>query len=234
MTYPVHGVPPPNLRQPLRVELFFLTHAETGEPLVHGRALGVALAGAVLIDELLRPDRRTRLVGDLVVVSAAGISGDPVADWATRTLDGRRVSALEASRPTQLPAALSALAANAYQRTAAGLVAGDLVQEMTRRRALSGRRRYPPTDPAVIARVRGRLCSVLTGHTAPDPQTCTLGGLILALNLTAELYLDGTGLDLRALLSWMIGRVGTEHPAVQQVITATDHLIAEAAVAVYR
>ncbi len=234
MTYPVYGAPPPNLRQPLRAELFFLTHAETGEPLVHGAALGVALAGAILVGELLRPEPRIRLVGDLVVITAADISGDPVADWATRTLDGRRVSALEASRPTQLQAALRALAGNAYQRTAAGLVAGDLVQEVTRRRALGGRRRYPPTDAAVIARVRGRLCSVLTGHTAPDPQTCTLGGLILALNLTAELYLDGTGLDLRALLAWMAGRVGTEHPAVHQVITATDHLIAETAVAVYR
>ncbi|MDG6100504.1 GPP34 family phosphoprotein [Dactylosporangium aurantiacum] len=234
MTYPAYGAPPPNLRQPSRVELFFLTHAETGEPLVHGGALGVALAGAVLVDELLRPEPRIRLVGELVVVTTSSFSGDPVADWAVRTLDGRRMSALETSRPTQLRAALRALAVDAYQRTAAGLVAGDLVQEVTRRRALGGRRRYPPSDAAVIARVRGRLCSVLTGHTAPDPQTCTLGGLMLALNLTAELYLDGTGLDLRALLSWMVGRVGAEHPAVQQVITATDHLIAETAVAVYR
>src|SRR4051794_9571357 len=119
MTNPVYGAPPhlrphlpayppASLRQPLRVELFFLTHAETGEPLAHGGPLGAALAGAVLIDELLRPDARIRLVGDLIVVSGGSVSGDPVADWAVRTLDGRRVSALEPSRPVRLADAVRA------------------------------------------------------------------------------------------------------------------------------
>ena len=129
--------------------------------------------------------------------------------------------------------AIRTLGVYAYERTTAGLYAGDLVQEVTRRRLSGGRRRYPPTDPGVIARVRGRLCSVLSGHTYPDPQTDALGGLVLALNLTSELYLDGSGLDVRVLLGTMAARVGEDNPAVQQLLAATDDLIAEAAVAVY-
>ena len=77
------------------------------------------------------------------------------------------------------------------------------------------------------------MCSVLTGHTPPDPQTAALAGLILALDLASELYLDGSGLNVRALLKALVDWAGRGRPEVQQLIAATDDLIAEAAVAVY-
>ncbi len=234
-TYPIGEAPPPNLRQPLRVELFFLTHSETGEPLTHASAHAVALAGAALIDDLLRPVERIRIVGPQVVVVNADVSGDPVADWVVRTLGGHRGTSARdrPQRSYSIRDAVRAIAVHAYDRTAAGMYAGDLVREVTRRRLSGGRRRYPPTDPGVIARVRGRLCSVLTGHTAPDPQTDALAGLILALDLTSELYLDGSGLNVRGLLKAMADRVGDGRTDVRQVMAATDDLIAESAVAVY-
>jgi hypothetical protein len=235
MTYPIGEAPAPNLRQPLRVELFFLTHAETGEPLTHPNAHAVALAGAALIDDLLRPVERLRIVGPQVVVVNADVSGDPVADWVVRTLGGHRGASVldRPQRSYSVRDAVRAIAVHAYDRTAAGMYAGDLVQELKRRRLSGGRRRYPPTDTGVIARVRGRLCSVLTGHTPPDPQTAALAGLVLALDLTSELYLDGSGLDVRSLLKALVDWAGRGMPEIQQLIGATDDLIAEAAVAVY-
>ena len=74
------------------MELFFLTHSETGEPLAHPGALAVALAGAVIIDDLLRPVERIRIVGPQVIVVNPDVSGDPVADWAIRALGGHRTA----------------------------------------------------------------------------------------------------------------------------------------------
>jgi hypothetical protein len=234
MTYPIGGAPAPNVRQPLRVELFFLTHSETGEPLAHTAALAVALAGAVLIDDLLRPVERIRLIGDHAIVVNPGLSGDPVADWAIRELAGTRPGAgLERQRSMGVRAAIRTLAVHAYERTAAGLYAGGLVHDVTTRRLSRARRRYPPTDPADIARVRGRLCSVLTGHTHPDPHTAALAGLIQALGLVSELYLDGSRLDVRGLLGRLTALVEAGNPAAHQVLAVTDDLIAETAVAVY-
>jgi hypothetical protein len=249
-SYPIREAPPPNLRQPLRVELFFLTHSEAGEPLAHAGTLAVALAAAILIDQLLRPLwrpshtqqpqqpqqleplERLRVVGPQVIVINPDVSGDPVADWAITALGGGRVrSVSERQRSLTVRDAIRALAVHAYQRTTAGLYAGDLACEVIKRGLGRGRRLYPPTDPANIARVRGRLCSVLTGNTPPDPQTDALGGLIHALNLTEPLYLDRP--DLRDLLRHLCARVEEFQPVVHQILTATEDLIAETAVPVY-
>lgn len=243
-SYPIGEAPPPNLRQPLRVELFFLTHSETGEPLAHVGTLAVSLAAAILIDQLLRPIwrpshaqqieplERLRVVGPQVIVINPDVSGDPVADWAITALGGDRIrSVSERHWSLTVRDAIRALAVHAYQRTTAGLYAGDLAREVIKRGLGRGRRLYPPTDPANIARVRGRLGSVLTGNTQPDPQTDALGGLIQALNLTEPLYLDRP--DLRDLLRHLCARVEEFQPAVHQILTATEDLIAETAVPVY-
>ncbi|MGI5180558.1 GOLPH3/VPS74 family protein [Dactylosporangium sp. CA-152071] len=246
-SYPIGEAPPPNLRQPLRVELFFLTHSEAGEPLAHVGTLAVALAGAVIIDQLLRPlwrpgyDQqsqqlqpleRLRVVGPQIIVINPDVSGDPVSDWAITALGGGRVRSMsDRQRSLTVRDAIRALAVHAYERTTAGLYAGDLAREVIKRGLGRGRRLYPPTDPANIARVRGRLGSVLTGNTPPDPQTDALGGLIHALNLTEPLYLDRP--DLRDLLRHMCARVEEFHPVVHQILTATEDLIAETAVPVY-
>ncbi|MER7273485.1 GPP34 family phosphoprotein [Dactylosporangium sp. NPDC000244] len=235
MTYPIGEKPPPSLRQPLRVELFFLAHSETGERLASLAAAGVALAGAVLIDELLRPVERIRVVERRVFVTSLSVSGDPVADWAVGLLAGpvTRSAFAPPRQPLPVRDAIRALAADAYERTAAGMYAGNLIVQSSHRRIMRGRRRYPPTDPNVLPRIRGRLNSTLIGSTRPDPQTDALGGLILALDLVSELYLDGSGRDVRGLLGHMVDRIGTEGPTTRLVLDETDHLIGEAAVPVY-
>ncbi|MGI5238772.1 GOLPH3/VPS74 family protein [Dactylosporangium sp. CA-139066] len=235
MVFPYGARPLPNLRQPLRVETFFVAHSETGERLASSAALGVALGGAALIDELLRPVERIRIVDRHVLVVDHSVSGDPVADWLIGVLGGPPVRTLLAPspRPSTLRDAIHTLARDAYERTAAAMYAGNLVVQPGRRRLVPGRRRYPPSDPHVIPRIRGRLISALTGSANPDPQTDSLGGLVLALDLVSELYLDGSGHDVPALLRHMVERVSVEHPAIRQILADTHSLIGEAAVRVY-
>ncbi|MFG2042116.1 GPP34 family phosphoprotein [Dactylosporangium sp. NPDC048998] len=236
MTNPIGERPAPPLRQPLRVELFFLTHSETGERLASPAAVGVALAGAVLLDELLRPVTRVHVADRRMIVTNPGLSGDPVADWAVSLLaSSSGMSALTSQRRwMDVRDIIRALAADAYERTAAGMYAGGLIVQASRRRIARGRRRYPPTDPNVIPRIRGRVNSTLSGHTVPDVQTDALGGLIRALDLVCELYLDGALFDVPAALRRMVERVGADQPAAGHVLAETYSLIGEAAVAVYR
>ncbi len=230
------GDPPSVVRQPLRVELYFLAHNDAGEPLAHQRALSVALAGAVLAD-LAAPTAHVQVVYGQLLVRTRQLTGDPVADWALRVLHAHRTPpfAHDAERPPlMLRDALRQLAVAAYERTRDGLLAGDLVREAVRRRLVGTRiRTYPPTDDRVIPRVRGRLRSVLTGFTDPDWQTDALGGLVRALDLAAELYLDESDYDIPALLNGMVHRVGQQYPAVREILDVTDELVAEAAVSVY-
>ncbi|MEV6925560.1 GPP34 family phosphoprotein [Dactylosporangium sp. NPDC051485] len=230
------GEPVPTIRQPLRVELYFLAHNDAGEPLAHHRALSVALAGAVLAD-LAAPVAHVQVVYGQVLVRTWQLTGDPVADWALRVLQAHRTPPVAHDaerRPLMLRDAVRELAVAAHERTRAGLIAGDLVREVVRRRLVGTKvRTYPPTDDRVIPRVRGRLRSVLTGFTNPDWQTDALGGMIRALDLVSELYLDEADLDIPALLGGMVDRVGQLYPAVQEIIAATDELVAEAAVSVY-
>lgn len=230
------GEPIPTIRQPLRVELYFLAHNDAGEPLAHHSALSVALAGSVLAD-LAAPVAHVQVMYGQLLVRTWQPTGDPVADWALRVLQAHRTPqvAHDAERPPlMLRDALRELAVAAHERTRAGLLAGDLVREVVRRRIVGAKvRTYPPTDDRVIPRVRGRLRSVLTGFTEPDWQTDALGGMIRALDLVSELYLDEADLDIRSLLNGMVHRVGQQYPAVQRIIDATDELVAEAAVSVY-
>ncbi|MEV6922916.1 GPP34 family phosphoprotein [Dactylosporangium sp. NPDC051485] len=230
------GEPAATIRHPLRVELYFLTHNEAGEPLAHHRALSMALAGAILAD-LAAPTAHVQIVYGSVLVRTWQLTGDPVADWALRVLQAHRPppAAHDAEHQyLKVRDAIRELAVAAYERTLAGLVAGDLVREAVRRRIVGTKvRTFPPTDDRVIARVRGRLSSVLTGFTKPDWQTDALGGMVRALDLVSELYLDGSGLDIPALLTEMVQRVGEGYSGVREIIEATDELVAEAAVAVY-
>ncbi|WP_327009677.1 GPP34 family phosphoprotein [Dactylosporangium sp. NBC_01737] len=234
------GEPPTTIRQPLRVELYFLAHNEAGEPLAHQRALSVALAGTILAD-LLAPVEHISVADGLVFVRSRELTGDPVADWALRLLQAhrqRRAARNSDGLPTlaALPMreALRQLAVAAHERTTAGLVAGDLVREVSRRRLIGTKAvTFPPTDEMVIPRVRGRLRSVLTGFTQPDWQTDALGGMVRALDLVSELYLDEAGLDIWGLLAETVRRIGETYPAVREVIDTTEALIAETAVSVY-
>ncbi|GAB3159885.1 hypothetical protein GCM10027290_65370 [Micromonospora sonneratiae] len=221
-------VPPtPPARLSLRVELFILTHSEAGEPLAHRPSLSIGLAGAILAS-LVVPVERVRLVGG----SAATVvdrqpTGDSVADWALAGLAGHR-------SPLSVQDALRQIATEAYERTAADMVGGGLVTETSRRRLFGRTVAYPPANSAIIPRVRGRLRYVMQGIEQADPQTDILAGLIRALGLESEMYLDAVGNDLRAQMRQMLNRAAAEYPAMKEIVKAVEALVAEAALAVYR
>lgn len=225
MTHAAYDPSPP-VRHPLRVELFALAHSDAGEPLVHLPSLSIGLAAAMLTS-LIMPTERVRIVADAAIVVNRSMSGDPVADWAVRHLDGMRGG-------LSVRAAVRELAVHAYDKVAAGLIAGGLVERAPRRRRLSRIERYPLTDPNLVYRVRGRLRYVTAGHEEPDPQTDALGGLIRALGLESELYLDSTRADLRGLLRQMLARVDRSYPGIRAVIDKAENLIGDTAVSVYR
>ncbi|GAB2960952.1 hypothetical protein GCM10027280_57230 [Micromonospora polyrhachis] len=217
---------PPNNRMPLRGELFVLTHTEAGEPMAHRPSLSIGLAGAILVG-LVMPVERVRLIGgSAAVVVDHQMTGDPVADWALTMLAGHQAS-------MSVQDTLRLLAVDAYQRTSAGLVAGGLVTETSRRRLFGRTAAYPPTDSAVIPRVRGRLRYVLQGIEAADPQTDVLAGLVRALGLESALYLDAIGEDIRPVMRQMLNRVATEYPGVKEIVKAVEGLIGESAISVY-
>ncbi|MFD2764316.1 GOLPH3/VPS74 family protein [Micromonospora eburnea] len=224
MSHAAFDTPP--VRLPLRVELFVLTHNDSGAPLAHLPSLSLALAGAILTS-LVAPIERVRVVGDAAIAVHRQPTGDPVADWALTFLarHHRSLSVREAVR---------LLGEHAYDKVTAGLIAGGLVEQVTRRRMLGRVTAYPPTDPAVIHRVRGRLRYGVLGYDDPDLQTDALAGLLRALRLESELYLDGFDTDLRDRLRQMLTRAGHHTPATEKIICAVEDLIGETAVSVYR
>ncbi|MEU5909368.1 GPP34 family phosphoprotein [Micromonospora sp. NPDC047527] len=224
MSHAVFHTPP--VRLPLRVELFVLTHNDSGAPLAHLPSLSLALAGAILTN-LVAPIERIRVVGDAAIAVHRQPIGDPVADWAL-TFMARNHRALSVREAVRL------LGEHAYDKVTAGLIAGGLVEQITRRRMLGRSIAYPPTDPAAIHRVRGRLRYGVLGYDAPDPQTDALAGLLRALRLESELYLDGFDTDLRDRLRQMLARAGQHTPATEKIICAVEDLIGETAVSVYR
>ncbi|WP_307961784.1 GOLPH3/VPS74 family protein [Salinispora arenicola] len=155
------------------------------------------------------------------------LTGDPVTDWALTFL-ARHPRALSVREAVRL------LGEHAYDKVTAGLIAGGLVEQVTRRRMLGRTVAYPPTDPAMIHRVRGRLRYGVLGYDDPDPQTDALAGLLRALRLESELYLDGYDTDLRGRLRQMLTRAGQHTPATEKIICSVENLIGETAVSVYR
>lgn len=218
--------PPPPSRHPLRVELFVLTHDDNGNPVAHLSSLSLGLAGAILVG-LTMPTERIRVVGDVAIVVDREATGDPVADWAARFLGGFRPS-------LSVRESVRQLAAHAYDKVTAGLIAGGHIDRVTRRRLLGRSTTYPPTDPTIIPRVRGRLRYVALAYEEPDAQTDALAGLIRALNLESELYLDGMDENIRVVLRQMLARVGKAQPQVETIINAVEDLVGEMAVSVYR
>lgn len=225
MTHAAYDQTPPVLH-PIHVELFILTHSEKGEPLAHLPSLSIGLAGAILA-ELIFPVERVRIVDDAAVVVNRIMSGDPVADWAVSFLSSFR-------RSVPVREALRELAGDAYNNVTAGLIAGGIVERVTRRRLFSRIDTYPVTDPRLIYRVRGRLRYVALGNEAPDPQTDALAGFLRALSLESELYLDTGHNDLRGILAQMAARVDEGYAGVGTVIDNTENLIGDTAVSVYR
>lgn len=159
-------------------------------------------------------DRKVRntmytVVGDAAIAVNRQPTGDPVANWALAFLARHHHS-------LSVREALRLLGEHAYDKVTAGLIAGGLVEQVTKRRMLGRAIAYPPTNPAVIHHVRGRLRYSVLGYDAPDPQTDALAGLLRALRLESELYLDGFDTDLRGRLRQMLTRAGHHTPATER------------------
>ncbi|GAA2183425.1 GOLPH3/VPS74 family protein [Micromonospora lupini] len=219
-------------RLPLRDELFLLGHDDdTGHLHVHRQALALGLAGAVLIDLYLAG----RVALDLnAEARAAGHQrihphidrpvGDLIADAAAATV--RNAHPL-------LRMWLRGFSDDLYDRTRAGLVAGGILRQHTRRR-LGGLIRadtYLPTDGKWAVIARSRLRYLATGREQPDNHTAALAGLVAGLGLTHHLYLD----DDTTILAARLKAVAAQHyQPVRDIIAAVDAAVGDLATAAYR
>ncbi|WP_328654456.1 GPP34 family phosphoprotein [Micromonospora sp. NBC_00330] len=219
-------------RLSLRDDLFLLGHDDdTGHPHVHRQALALGLAGAVLIDLYLAgrvtldPNDDTRAAGHQRVHPHVDRPvGDLIADAATVTI--RNAHPL-------LRAWLRGFSPDLYERTRAGLVAGGILRQYTRRR-LGGLIRadvYLPADSKWAVIARSRLRYLAAGHEQPDNHTAALAGLVASLGLTHHLYLD----DDTAILAARLKAIAAQHyQPVRDITAAVDAAVGDLATAAYR
>ncbi|MEU1241028.1 GPP34 family phosphoprotein [Micromonospora parva] len=219
-------------RLPLRDDLFLLGHDDdTGHPHVHRRTLALGLAGAVLIDLYLAgrvtldPNDDTRPASHQRIHPHNDRPvGDLIADAATATI-----------RHTHPPLRvwLRGFSDDLYDRTRAGLVAGGILRQHTRRR-LGGLMRtdaYLATDSKWAVIARSRLRYLASGREHPDNHTAALAGLVADLGLTNHLYLDD---DTAALTSRLKAIAGQHYQPVRDITAAVDAAVGDLATAAYR
>lgn len=219
-------------RLPLRDDLFLLGHDDdTGHLHVHRQTLALGLAGAVLIDLYLAgrvtldPNDDTRPASHQRIHPHIDRAvGDLIADAATATI-----------RHTHPPlrAWLRGFSDDLYERTRAGLVAGGIVRQHTRRR-LGGLMRadtYLPTDSKWAVIARSRLRYLAAGHEQPDNHTAALAGLVAGLGLTHHLYLDD---DTPALAARLKAIAAQHYQPVRHITAAVDAAVGDLATAAYR
>jgi hypothetical protein len=219
-------------RLPLRDELFLLGHNDdTGTPHIHRQALALGLAGAVLIDLYLagRIDlgSEVRPAGDRWLrPHVDGPAGDLIADTALASIRNAR------SLPS-LKGFLRGFSVDLYERTRAGLVAGGILRQTTRRR-LAGLMRadsYLPVHVRWSVVARSRLRYLALGHEQPDNHTAALAGLVAVLGLATHLYL---GDDTNTLTRHLKAIADRHLQPVRDITAAVDAAVGDLATATYR
>ncbi|MFI6924312.1 GPP34 family phosphoprotein [Nonomuraea spiralis] len=210
-------------RAPLHHELFLIGHDQTGKPLVHQHSMAVGLAGAVLLD-LALSERVTVGQGRISVADPTPV-GDPVVDSLVPMLARDR-----AERDAKFW--IKKLAEDAYDRTRQSLVASNVLVMVTRRRmGMLPYTRYQLADIASVVRASAGVRSAVEGWKQPDGRGAALCGLVGALRLEAELYLDQPS----ARLIERLREIAVTHsPVVKDVVKLIDDMLGEAAVAVFR
>jgi hypothetical protein len=210
-------------QSPLHHDLFLITHDQSGKPLIHQASMALGLGGAVLL-ELALSDRVTVARGRVTVADRTPV-GDVVADTLVPMIQrdqGERDAKFWIRK----------LAEDIYERTRESLVeAGVLVVVNKRRMGMLPYTRYQLADIGSVVRASTGVRSAVEGWKQPDGRAAALCGLVGALRVEAELYLDQPS-------SRLIGRLRTianEHSAVvKEVVDTVDALLGEAAVAVFR
>ncbi|MET8361685.1 GPP34 family phosphoprotein [Micromonospora sp. NPDC005171] len=219
-------------RLTLRDDLFLLGHDDdTGHPHVHRQTLALGLAGAVLIDLYLAgrvtldPNDDTRAAGhQRIHPHVDRPTGDLIADAAAATIRD--------AHPL-LRRWLRGFSDDLYDRTRAGLFAGGILRQYTRRR-LGGLIRadtYLPTDSKWAVIARSRLRYLAAGHEQPNDHTAALAGLVADLGLTHHLYLDD---DTPAMTSRLKAIAAQHYQPVRDIIAAVDAAVGDLATAAYR
>lgn len=230
MTVPIIGRPPPpttpsgprpEVRLPLRDELYLLAHDDnTGSARLHTGSLSVGLAGAILVELLLAGrvtlrDGRIKneyldAAGDLITEAAmAHVRGGPTLPYVAGWLRGFADAGL-------------------YERIRANLLAVGILRRNPRRLRAD---LYPPVHTVWTVWARGRIRSVLYGYDPPDAQCAALCGLVDVLGIHEHLSLNEPPNQLRHALRV----VASGHlPPVRHVIATVAEVVGDLATAVYR
>jgi len=210
----------PEVRLPLRTELFLVAHDdETGREYLDRQALCLGLAGAVLLE--LRLTRRI-IIGRAyqirenaytsdpgrILITDPNLYGDPLTDAAMMVL--KRIGG-----PTYVTDFIRAFATpDLYDRVRGDMLAtGVLRCETLRWLRLFRKDRYLPVRPAYPVRIRTWLRDLAAPRHPSDPDlelpeipTVALAGLVTALGLTRHLYHPEPG-ALHGRLMDIIGRL---------------------------
>ena len=167
---------------PLAEELLLLAYDDqTGKATGSRIGLDLGMAAAVLIDLALANRIAYAADGYLKVVDATPL-GDPVADAVLE-----KVSADEPHTPAQW---LQRLRHRLRTRVLEDLCARGVVQDVDETQlGVIHVHRYPTTDHAFEAEIRGRLAEALTSGALCDERTAALATLLVACRMEPNLRL---------------------------------------------
>ncbi|SDT76417.1 GOLPH3/VPS74 family protein [Actinoplanes derwentensis] len=173
---------------PLAEELLLLAYDDqTGKASGSRIGLDLGMAAAVLIDLALANRIAYAADGHLVVTDATPL-GDPVADGVLG-----KVATEEPHTPAQW---LQRLRHRLRIRVLEDLCARGVVRDVDETQlGVIHVHRYPTSDPAYEAEIRGRLAAALIGNTLPDERTAALATLLVAARMEPALKLPQDEVD---------------------------------------
>jgi len=225
---------------PLHAELYLLAHDDdTGKLLINEQALGLGLAGALLLELSMKGfvavgyayndfSREWQQQPGRLTVCHRGPAGHTLLDAALTAVD--RTARTETGG-NQLRAWLRSFAAtDLYERTRASLVAAGLLQrsEVRRLGGLLKSETYLPVHYGYAVRARAHIKDAVTYHShrgrhryaAPDNECVALCGLVAALELAEYLH---DYMPTRDLTPWLQHVVNAhENPTITAVVMAVD------------
>jgi hypothetical protein len=211
------------MNPPLHQDLFLIGHDQSGKPLVHLHSMALGLAGAVLLDLAL--SERVTVAGGRIIVADRTPAGDAVVDALVPMLMRERGEG-------DAKFWIKKLAENVYEGSRRALVAaGVLVRVNKRRMGMVPYTRYEVAEIASVVRASSGVRSAVEGWKQPDGRGAALCGLVGALRLEAELYLDQPS---GKLIDRLRGIANDHSPVVKEVVNLIDNMLGEAAVSVYR
>jgi hypothetical protein len=211
-------------RLPIYQDLYLIAHDEAGKPLIHLSSMGLGLAGAALI-ELALGERVAVTQGRGAPSERARIrTGDAV-------LDGLLLLVTR-NDDHDVRSWIKGAAKDIYSHTRKSLVSSGVLIPVTKRRmGMLPYTRYQLADIASVVRASAGVRSAAEGWKQPDSRSAALCGLVAVLRVEEALYIDQPSSQLIARLRAIAG----EHsPVVKELVDIVDHLVGEAAVAVYR